>query len=420
MATVMVREHLPPMAEPRPEPKDSRLLAPWMRLALIPLGLIGAVAATIHAGSENGIKPLAVADSVKLSVNSETRARLVDARYRAELAQNVEAGLENTTIAQEIAVDAERAFATRPLDVSMISVLASGKVASQDPDTAFAIMQRLAQLSRRDSIANLWLVSEYGNRGELQPMLSVFDQAMRTDRDVRTNAMPSFVGMLALEEGRPVIRDLLYASPAWEPEFWTEFARNPAALVSARDFFGVDGYDLASLDDEYREPIFRGLKSAGLYESLFSLATETEQAEVSASEASKFLSTSADDPFGWELTSTGKYVTHLNSDNQSLLVSAEPGSFGAIAERLVRLNGQTELTVSVAEPLGDGVRLEGRLICADETRSIVGQAILNEGAQSGRGQIASQSCNFATLTLMLQVESVRQDVSLELLAAGLS
>ncbi|UOR14981.1 hypothetical protein [Qipengyuania aquimaris] len=407
------------MTEPRPGSEGSRLLAPWQRIALIPLGLIGAVAATIHAGSENGIKPLAATEMLELSLNDETRSRVVDARYRAELSQSVEAGLENATIAPEIAIDAERAFATRPLDVSMISVLASGKVAPQDPDRAFELMQRVAELNRRDSIANLWLIREYGNRGEVQPMLSAFDQAMRTDRDVRTNAMPAFVGMLALEEGRPVIRDLLSASPDWEPEFWTEFARNPAALVSAREFFGAGGYDLASLDDEYREPIFRGLKRVGLYESLFSLATETGQAEASVAEEKSFVSTSADDPFGWELTSTGKYVTHLDRDQKSLLVSAEPGSFGAIAERLVRLDNEAELTVSVSEPLGDGVRLEGRLICADESRSTVGQAILNQGAKSGRGTIVKQSCNFATLALILNVEARRQDVTIEIQEAGL-
>lgn len=419
MATAM--DNLAPETDRQARSGRTRLLPLWLRILLVPLALIGAAAAVVHAGSENGIKPLAFTETLESGLNAETRSRLVDAQFRENLATDIKAGREASRPASATLEAAKRVYEVKPLDIGLARTLATGEVAFDDQARAFEIVKRLVELNRRDAIANMWLVQYYGKLGEIAPMLAVFDQTLRTNREIRTTAMPSFVNLLAFPEGRTVIRNLLSNEPVWIPEFWAEFAKNPVALSNAEAFFGQDERYLKSLDEQYREPIFRGLKNAGLYEALFRLADTSGVAVVTAaSHIEGFGSARTSDPFGWELTSTGKYVTLVERDGDALSVDAEPGSFGAVAQRLVRNGDSRQLLVKLAEPLEAGGRLEARLICADETRSIIGQAILMEGDLVASGTIDPSSCSFATLTLIAKVDNGRSRVNMRIQSAYLA
>lgn len=409
------------MASPQSKPDsrlaNARLFPRWLRLAMLPVAVLALVASVIHASSESGVKPLAATVTLDSSLNAETRARLVDAQFRMQLAQDVQDNGTPERVPAALSAEAETVRLSRPLDVGMIRILATGEVAFEDRERALEIMKRLVEINRRDPIANMWLIQEYGARGEILPMLSIFDQTLRTNRDVRASTMPAFVGLLNFPEGQTAILDMLAQDPDWGPEFWAEFAKNSVALANAEAFFGQDRASLASLDDEYRGPIFQGLKAAGLNDALFRLADASGNAGDQSFSDGGFVEADSQNPFGWDLTSTGKYATMVTRDGKSLSIDAEPGSFGVAAQRLVRAPASGEISIELAKPLDQGSRVEARLLCADATKETIASARIFEGGSSASGQIGGDSCDYATLALIITVSARRQSAEIQVESA---
>ncbi len=151
-----------------------------VRIVLLPLGLGVAAASMVHAASEALPGALGSA-SMTTSLNGQALTALVDRGFGAEMAaKTAEGQADLPSLSDGLLTLAHDAFAVDPLEVSTIRTIAVGGVRGKDPERARQVMRLAAQLSKRDSVTDLWLAQDYAQSGDVGAMTASFDQALRT------------------------------------------------------------------------------------------------------------------------------------------------------------------------------------------------------------------------------------------------
>lgn len=416
-----------------------------VRLLVVVLGLALAPLTFAHAASENGwlafdpgffgdsgIDVQAMGEVMERGFRAETVAARGEAfeelspeqaaalaRDPAALEQFLEArraaassGLMNEfpRVSDELLSVARLAYAADPLNVPALRTIALGQIVHEDPERGRRIMRLATRLSKRDDVTDLWLAQDYGRLGDVENMLAHFDHALRTSTRAREAAMGPVVGLTGSPESHTALGELLRQRPDWEEAFWNEFSRNPVALANAGAFFENTGLSVEQVPETSRRALYANLKREGHFAALFRLAALDPAAAAGAQalSAGQFIAADGANPLGWALRSRGDFAARVHDTTGELQIDARAGSFGAAADRVVRLNGDYELTVRMAEPMPEHANLEVALICLGPNESELATIPLDGGSEAGESVVSAGTCEFANLEVSFGVDPGRR------------
>lgn len=382
------------------------------RIVLLPISLVIAAAAFVHAGSETEALSIGPGASSRLGLDANIVAALADGGFRAEMAsRQAQAQNEFPRLPDPLIALARDSFAADPLEVSSLRTIALGSVLQDDEERARRVMRLASRISKRDSITNLWLAQDYGRVGDFEAMLASFDHALRTSPRVREFAMKPVVSALASKESHAQLGKLLAGRPEWEVDFWREFAINPVAAANAAEFFAGSGIPLDRIPEETRERLYANLKREQRFETLYNFAASDPVAKASeaALVAGKFVSAREGNPLGWTLHSRGNASAQVHRSTGELQIDARSGSFGIAADRIVRVEGNQALAIALAEPVPDNASLKLAVKCVDGAKSELAVISLEPGDKSGAVRFAAGECSFVSLELSFAADSGRRD-----------
>lgn len=391
------------------------------RIVLLPLSVAIAVAAFVHAGSETEAFSIGPNPSSRLGLDANVAAAVADSNFKAEMAsRQAQAQTEFPRLSDSLIALARHSFAADPLEVSSLRTIALGGVLQDDEERARRVMRLAAQISKRDSITDLWLAQDYGRAGDIEAMLASFDHTLRTNVRAREFAMKPVVNALASEESYAPLGRLLAGRPEWEIDFWREFVSNPVAAANAVEFFAGSGIPLDRIPERARERFYATLKREKRFDTLYSLAARDPAAKVGgdALRAGKFVIADGGNPLGWTLHSQGNASAQIHRSTGELQIDARPGSFGVAADRIVRVEGNQELAIVLAEPLPDNVTLKLALTCMAEPRPELAAIVLGAGDKNGEIRVKASECSFATLALSFAADFGRRGAFIRVATIG--
>lgn len=385
------------------------------RMALIPVSLAVAGAAFVHAASEAEMLSVGPGTSSRLGLDAHIAGVVADSQFQAEMArrqqraQNQFSGLPEPLVAL-----ARDVYAADPLETSALRTIALSSVGQGGEQQARRIMRLAAQMSKRDSIVNLWLAQDYGRSGDLEAMVESFDHTLRTSERAREYAMKPVVDALASEDSYAPLGKLLSRRPEWENDFWRELASNPIGVANASRFLRASGIPIDRIPAQIREPLYANLKKARQYDTLFEFVALDPAAATSsdALAAGRFVTAEAGNPLGWALRSEGAFAARVREQTGELQIDARSGSFGIAADRIARGGGNYRLSVTMVEPVPENARIKLSARCADGAGRSLAIIGLAPGERGGEAPIASDGCEFVSLELGFEVEEGRRDALL--------
>jgi hypothetical protein len=384
-----------------------------VRIVLNAAGLIVAFLAFVNAASGIGALPLAAAaHSGWLGLNGNILSLLAESGFKDEMAsEQAEVQQEGIPrLSDHLIATAKASYAVNPLDVASLRTIALGGLLQEDKARARQLMRIAQQISKRDSITDLWLAQDYGQSGNVNAMLASFDHALRIDVRVRQAAMKPFVESLASPASFAPLGKLLDRHPEWEDGFWHELVRNPIGVANAASFLAETGIPLERIPEDERRVLYGNVKQAKQFDTLFRLAALDPGIKASerALAAGQFVTADEGDPLSWTLRSTGAAAARVLPGSSMLEIDAQPGSFGVAADRIVSLRGAQDLAIRLADPLPDNAGLELVLECADDSSTQLADIRLSPGEKDGEASFYSSDCAFGNLRLSFTVDEGRR------------
>lgn len=392
-----------------------------LRVAVALFGLAIAFAAFVHAASETERFPVGQNPPDRLGLDAHIAGAWVDAGFRSEMAKNGQSQNQFPRMPEELIDLARRSYAVDPLEASLLRTIALGDVLQVDKQRADRLMRLAAEISKRDSITNLWLAQDYGRAGDVEAMIGAFDAALRTNVRAREFAMKPVVEALGSPESYASFAELLAKRPEWEWEFWREFARNPVGNANAVGFFRETGISVNQIPNDLRRNLYVNLKRSQNYQALNDLAALDSDARSGLQDLrdGKFVSIDSGNPLGWALYSRGNFAARLVGATRELQIDARSGSFAVAADRPARGGGRQRVTVGMAEPVPPNVGLELAVRCADSTRRKLAIVALETGDSGGQADFSS-NCDFVILELSFESEPGRQDALIRVASIALT
>lgn len=387
------------------------------RIALLPISLAVAAAAFVHAGSETEAFSIGPGASSRLGLDANIAAVLVDGGFRAEMvSRQAQAPNEFPRLPDPLIALARDSFAANPLEVSSLRTIALGNMLQHDEERARRVMRLASQISKRDTITNLWLAQDYGRAGDVEAMLASFDHALRTSARAREFVMKPVVNALASDESYAQLGKLLAGRPEWEVDFWREFANNPVATANAAEFLAGSGIPLDRIPEQNRELLYSNLKRSHQYDTLYGLAALDAGAKEgsAALAAGRFVTADGSNPLGWVLRSQGSFAARVHEKTGELQIDARAGSFGLAASRIVRVRGNYRLSVTMAEAVPEQAHVELAVNCTGDAGGELSRLILRSGEKNGELTFSSGKCEFASLQLSFTADPGRRDVLIRL------
>lgn len=384
----------------------------YARIALLPAGLLIAFFAFVNAASGVGALPFAAMGQPGwFGLNGHILSALADSGFKEELTRH-EAEVRRgklPRLSDQLMATARAAYAVNPLDAASLRTIALGSLLQSDEERARQLMRTAAQISKRDSMVDLWLAQDYGQLGDTDAMLASFDHALRTSISVRATTMKPVVETLADPASFAPLGKLLRLHPEWEDSFWREFVRNPVGLARSAAFLTTTRIPLDSLPDDLRQTLYANLKRADEFDVLFRLAALDPDitANAKALAAGRFVTVDQGDPLGWTLYSKGTAAAHVMPGSGVLEIDAQPGSFGTAAERTVKFRGAQTLAISLAERMPAQATLHLTGECADGSDAKLADIRLQEGEKGGEASFQPGSCHYGTLRLSFAVDEGR-------------
>lgn len=377
--------------------------------------LVVAAMSFVHSAAEVSPRALGVALETPTTLSATALSERVDVFSRASLGMDEESGgLTVAPLPDTLLADARNAFVRDPLEVTNARVLALGSPFASETDR-FAAMERVNDLSQRDSITLVWLSQQYALAEDVDALLGSVDALLRTDNGARAQAVGTLVGVLASPEGDVRLGELIRAEPEWEDDFWQAFARSPAALEYGPRFFRESGLEFTRINPRWRTIYVQELVDAGAIDKVIEIIRLSPDVGEGASDlaAGEFVAGTGENPLDWRTTTSGNFVARIVPSTSTLEVDARPGSFGPAASRIVEFSGTSELEMAMAQPVPDRSQLTLTAICADGEPRELGSIVLGPGQAAGRTAIAAGGCGFGLLTLAFRVEEGREGAIFE-------
>ncbi|WP_379548686.1 hypothetical protein ACFCW2_05830 [Qipengyuania sp. DSG2-2] len=310
----------------------------------------------------------------------------------------------------EDGVLARQAFAKEPSAYYALSLLALDASATGDANRARDMFAILSELDKRQTLANLWQLFDYGNREQLGPMMRSADQLFRSNVQARDRIMPGLADATAIEGAVPAIEAELADNPPWAWQYWWSLVRKPAAFDNGAELrarahrLGLEtppGFDRAFLF---------ALAEAGKLDAAQSLAAElgdTEPLRLTSGGTLTFDFTESGGlpPFAWDVVSEGEYGGYYDPQLGELGISAMARTGGTVAQRLIAVAPGTYLMTVQARLMNTAeAPASVTMRCANRARTQFAGVELTERNSSGRFTVPSDNCAFGWIEV--QAESV--------------
>jgi hypothetical protein len=309
----------------------------------------------------------------------------------------------------ELAEIARDAISAEPASAGAVRALALYHQSAGRDERALALMRLASSITRRDEVANLWLVNQELRAGRLDDALARYDVTLRTMGGRRGYVLAAMSAALSDAEMIPPFLRLLRARPPWSEEFWHVVTQAPLALDNAARLraqlvrAGIpssaekDDLLLNALVEQQRfaaafalnEALGRGGNGGLLQNADFSWAPGTS-------------------PLDWRLTSTGEMGAAVDTRAGALEISAAGGASGPVARQLARLEpGRYRLEVTLATASqSERTPLQIEISCAERGRSYPEQEIAIVARTSAQVDLSGAGCRYHWVSISVDASEV--------------
>ena len=297
---------------------------------------------------------------------------------------------------------ARRILIEQPLSAAGLRLMAWSDAQDGREAEAMRRIGMIERITRRDAVAQLWLLEDAVRRDDVPGVLRRYDALMRTQADMRAPLLEKLSGGLASEPVRSGLADYVDAGSPWAPDLLHFAGRQGTAGEAAALLMNVPALpDTTRYRSAYaalvaalaRENDFASLRR--LYPRLPGSADSSlADPGLAGGGASQGYA-----PFRWSLTDSAERAARLEGD--SLVVSAAPFSVGPAASRLVLPPPRPVALSWTVEPVGPGTGSAYWVMRCRDTGQVNHSPDLL-GAASGSGVLAApQPCAAVDLTLLV-------------------
>ena len=316
--------------------------------------------------------------------------------------------------------EAKRAFSTEPTSATALRILA---LAAQRDGAVQArrVMRMVGGLNKREPIIDFWLILDYAKLGELKPLLSHYDNILRTAPEVHERMMPLLVAELRNPAATSTVATMLRRRPPWGENFWNYVLLNPDVAVNAARLRGELGDDYDVGPSGFDSSLVSGLIQRQRYSEAFqAFAALSKAGSRSMVRDPGFNRVPEFPPLEWEVFAAGAFVADIDPRAGWMTLSAESATPTVFARQLIRiLPGQLRLR-SEWQPAASNMdtSLEARLRCAGAGKRAKTSAFLPQGKYT-QTLAAPAGCAYAWLELSgsgsgTPFEATVQELNLEL------
>ncbi len=300
---------------------------------------------------------------------------------------------------------ARQAVEKEPAAYYALGLLALDASAKGDDARAREMFAILAELDKRQSLANLWQLFDFGNREQLVPMMSAADRLFRHNIPARDRIMPGLASATALDGAVDAIDAELADDPPWRYQYWWALIRVPAAFdngVILRKRALERGLDMPPGFD--RAFLF-ALAEAGKLDQAQSLAadlSDTEPAKLVNGGTLTFDFTDGGGlpPFAWDVLSEGEFGGYHDPQLGELGVSAIARSGGQVARRLIDLSaGRYTMTVQARLMNTAQAPVTIKLRCATRARTQFAELALDERNSTTTFTVPGENCDYGWIEI---------------------
>ncbi|WP_417620891.1 tetratricopeptide repeat protein [Parasphingorhabdus sp.] len=245
---------------------------------------------------------------------------------------------------------AKTAFQHEPTAYQAVRFMAFVLASRERENDARKLMQNTVRLTKRDRVANMWFVTDYGEKGDLKSVLHYYDLALRTNAESANLLFPLMAQALTEKKAIDPFKQMLSLNPPWAPDFWHRLARSPDSIENASLLRMAQQKDGMANPADNDAAIIKLLVANGKWEQAHKFFTALTTTRPSNSKAAlqnqSFGESSEYPPFDWEIFSSGEYGAVIDDSSGALLVSALPKTQGLVARQLFRMDsGLYGLTV---------------------------------------------------------------------------
>lgn len=320
----------------------------------------------------------------------------LDARAKGNMAERLfrTAGTNAAGLA-EAESWARSALDRDPTVVDAWRVLGIAAAQRGDRERGAALVRTAERLSRRDVEAQLWLVEESLNSGDLDEMLRHVDQAMRVSPGSWGRLTPLLI-FASVDRGFATrLANLLKLGPPWARDF--SYQLTQSQLTGANVPLLVA--PLANRPDEraIMIPLVERLAKAGDFVNawrVYRLLKPSAPAAPPPVNDGGFSENTMIAPFDWTASQSGpvageRQVRPGANDDVAMVMSAEAGTGGVAASQLLLLEGgRYTLTFEAGTIAGiGGGRIAWRIACAGGPGTVLTEGRLLPAQPSGSRQM---------------------------------
>lgn len=282
--------------------------------------------------------------STVLSVALPDRAAalpIVDANAYAERTLVQLSGLRGAgaeDLQKAAAVDGARTFDAEPTNSSAIGLIALSRQLKGDMPRARALYEDTLAVSKRDKLANLWLIEDASARGRVAYILDRYDVLLRTG-GAASDTLFDVLGTALREDA--IISHLerrLQRHPPWAEQFWLRVAPHGAAIAN------IGRLRLRLFDKGVANPagndndIIRRLIESGeipLASTLYARLAPQDETRAGPVRNADFASRALFPPFDWETLSGDTYGAEIDPKAGGLAIYTEDGVDALVARQLL-------------------------------------------------------------------------------------
>lgn len=279
-----------------------------------------------------------------------------------------------------LAENARRAFLAEPTNSVAVSLLALDAQFSNEADEARSLYESALKVSERDRIANLWLIEDASQSGQIGLILDRYDVLLRTGGAASTTLFGVLGAALKDERIVPYLQRRLTTSPPWAEEFWLRVTPNPLAIRNlARLRLALMDQGIANAADNDGE-IVRRLAQAEEFDLAFRLYSRLRNSSGSTANVlgnGDFAQDEPIRPFEWETFAAARYGAEIDPVANELVFFVEDPSDVLLARELVVLPpGRYRASIDIRNPeAADSIDLSLATRCAEANSTAAGQSV---------------------------------------------
>lgn len=333
--------------------------APWLRIVLAVL-----LAVLLIPVVKNGLALALAGRNSPLALKIDDGSSAAQAQEALRIAQ---ANL-SPRARQRVRELASAAVLDDPTNAGALTALG---LATEDVRRARRAMTASDQLSRRSLLAQLWLIEDAVQRGDIAGALDHYDIAMRVSRQALSILFPVLVSATSDDDLLPYIARTLARRPAWGLQYQLQLAQSGTDLPNIATLFEALLRRRIDPGDTALGVLFQRLADTQNYERAWQLYTLLRPGQPRTGVRNGDFARQPDDPvvFDWRLSDNQvDLATSIDrlAGGDRLSFSAGSGAGGTAARQLLLLRpGNHVLRATAYDTQATGAqRPTIRVLCA--------------------------------------------------------